>query len=223
MDGYLLVDKPVGWTSFDVVNYIRKMVAEAEGKRPKQVKVGHSGTLDPFATGLLIILIGKYTKRQDEFMKQDKTYEATITLGSISTTGDPEGEITQTDFDEIPTKDEVMTCLNKFVGQIEQIPPQFSAIKVGGKKAYELARSGKPVELKSRRITIHSLQLISYEWPEVKIRTQVSSGTYIRSLAVDIGGALGTGAYCSRLRRTKIAEYEVERAKTIDKISSSVI
>src|SRR5476649_2320405 len=138
MQGLLLVDKPVAWTSFDVVNYVRRIVATAEGKKPKNVKVGHTGTLDPFATGLLILLIGKdYTKRAGEFSKLDKTYEVTMRLGQTSTTGDPEGEITPVS-DNQPTKTELKTALEKFVGEIDQIPPAYSAIKIDGQRAYKL-------------------------------------------------------------------------------------
>src|SRR3989337_4532409 len=173
MDGYLLVDKPAGWTSFDVVAKIRGLIRTETGKK---VKVGHSGTLDPFATGLLIILIGSYTKRQDEFMKMDKVYEATMELGKTSTTGDPEGEVIQIG-DRRPEIEEVRAVLKKFTGEIEQTPPQYSAIKIGGKKAYELARAGKSVELKSRKVTIYSYEDIKYEYPKLSFTVKVSSGT----------------------------------------------
>lgn len=235
MDQVILIDKPAGWTSFDVVAKIRSNLrrnspqSSVNGKQ--KLKVGHSGTLDPFATGLLIILIGSATKRQDEFMKQDKVYEATFRLGAVSTTGDPEGEITERGMlnDErreatpttnyhLPSTEEVQKALAKFVGEITQVPPQYSAIKVNGKKAYELARAGKKVELKPRQVTIYSLELLEYVWPEIKVRAHVSSGTYIRTLAEDIGNELGTGAYCLELRRTKIGGYEVKDAKTIEDI-----
>ena len=235
MDQVILIDKPAGWTSFDVVAKIRsdlrKNSPQSSVNGKQKLKVGHSGTLDPFATGLLIILIGSATKRQDEFMKQDKVYEATFRLGAVSTTGDPEGEITERGMlnDErreatpttnyhLPSTEEVQKALAKFVGEITQVPPQYSAIKVNGKKAYELARAGKKVELKPRQVTIYSLELLEYVWPEIKVRAHVSSGTYIRTLAEDIGNELGTGAYCLELRRTKIGGYEVKDAKTIEDI-----
>lgn len=216
-DGILLVDKPVGWTSFDVVAKIRGQIRreyQEQGIKPtkRQLKVGHAGTLDPFATGLLVILLGDATKKADEFLKLDKVYEATIRLGAISTTGDPEGEIT-----EVPaaqgqalSKAEVEEVLQKFVGEITQIPPIFSAIKVNGQRAYKLAHAGKEVEIPSRQVTIYSIDLLDYTYPELKIRTHVSSGTYIRTLAEDIGEALGTGAYCSALRRTAIHSFTLE-------------
>lgn len=185
-----------------------------------RVKVGHCGTLDPFATGLLILVTGKQTKNAGEFMKKDKVYEATIRLGQVSSTGDPEGEIT--DFQSVQglpleknaqgrtlSKTELGGALKSFVGEIEQTPPMFSAIKINGQRAYKLARKGEVVEIPKRTVTIYSLELIDYTYPELKIRTHVSSGTYIRSLAIDIGEALGTGAYCSELRRTKIADWDV--------------
>lgn len=207
-DGILLIDKPTGWTSFDVVAKLRgarKAQFKAAGIVPtkRQLRVGHAGTLDPFATGLLIILLGDATKRSDEFLKQDKTYEATFVLGSISTTGDPEGEIT-VQSDKVPSAADVKAVFTCFTGDITQTPPIYSAIKIGGQRAYKLARKGKEVDIPSRKVTIHSIELLDYSYPELRIRTHVSSGTYIRSLAVDIGEALGTGAYCSVLRRTSI-------------------
>lgn len=212
MQGILLVDKPAGWTSFDVVNYVRKIVAQAEGKKPKHTKVGHTGTLDPFATGLLVLLIGKdYTRRAAELSKADKTYEVTMRLGQTSTTGDPEGEITATS-DRQPTLDEVMAALTQFTGVSTQTPPAFSAIKVNGQRAYQLARAGKPVILEPRAITIHRIDLISYTYPDVQFTASVSSGTYIRSLVEDIGKVLGSGAFTAELRRLRVGKYQVADA-----------
>jgi tRNA pseudouridine55 synthase len=223
MQGYLLVDKPAGWTSFDVVNYVRRMVANAEGKKPKNVKVGHCGTLDPFATGLLILLVGKdYTRRAMELTKQDKTYEATITLGKTSTTGDPEGEIVEYSKQKV-AREEIEKVLEGFRGQIQQVPPQFSAIKINGQKAYDLARKGQVVEIPPRTVTIHELELVEYSYPELKIRTHVSSGTYIRTLAEDIGKALQTGAYCSQLRRTGIAQWSIQNAVSIEQLKAEPV
>jgi len=211
-DGVVLVDKPVGWTSFDVVAKIRGQIRgeyTARGEKPtkRQLKVGHAGTLDPFATGLLIILLGDATKKADEFLKLDKVYEATIRLGQTSTTGDPEGELTDGS-DVQPSLDNVEHALRNFVGTIKQIPPAYSAIKINGQRAYKLAREGKVFEVPEREVTIYSLELLDYSYPEVKIRTNVSSGTYIRTLAEDVGAALKTGAYCSQLRRNSI--YSIE-------------
>lgn len=212
-DGILLVDKPVGWTSFDVVAKIRGQIrAEytARGEKPtkRQLKVGHAGTLDPFATGLLIILLGDATKKADEFLKLDKVYEATVRLGQTSTTGDPEGELTAVS-DRQPTQEEIETALKQFVGEITQVPPVYSAIKIDGKRAYKLAREGKEVDIPSRQVTIHSIELLEYTCPEVRIRTHVSSGTYIRTLAEDIGVALEVGAYCAGLRRVTAGSFSL--------------
>jgi len=176
-----------------------------------KVKVGHCGTLDPFATGLLILLTGKMTKKSDEFLKLDKVYEATIELGATSTTGDPEGEITKCAAKEI-SSEEVQEVLKKFVGEIEQTPPAYSAIKVDGQRAYKLARAGKKVEIPARKVTIHNIELLEFEFPELKIRVHCSSGTYIRTLAEDIGKALGTGAYTKELRRLKVGDWDVADA-----------
>lgn len=212
MQGILLVDKPADWTSFDVVNYVRRIVANVEGKKPKNCKVGHSGTLDPFATGLLILLIGKeFTRRASEFSKQDKTYEMTMILGKTSTTGDPEGELSEVS-DREPTEQEIIAAISQFQGEIQQIPPAFSAIKVNGVRAYKLARDGKEVVIEARPVTIHSLELLSYNYPEVKLVAEVSTGTYIRTLVADIGKILETGAYTSKLERTQIKNYQLADA-----------
>jgi tRNA pseudouridine55 synthase len=223
-DGILLLDKPAGWTSFDVVAKLRgrrRATFKANGITPtkRQLRVGHAGTLDPFATGLLVILLGDATKRSDEFLKQDKTYEATITLGVTSTTGDPEGELNPLS-DARPTEEAVRTALESFVGIITQTPPAYSAIKINGQRAYKLARKGHEVEIPTRQVTIHSLELLNYAYPELRLRTHVSSGTYIRSLAQDIGAALGTGAYCSQLRRTAIGDFNVQDAATVEALTN---
>ena len=216
MQGILLIDKPRGWTSFDVVNYVRKMVAVAEGKKPKNVKVGHTGTLDPLATGLLVLLVGKeYTRRATELSKHDKTYEVVMKLGQTSSTGDEEGEKSFTS-NQIPTQDKIEAAARRFVGDIMQTPPIYSAIKVNGQRAYDLARQGKSVELKPRPATIYSLAITNYSYPLVHFTVSVSSGTYIRSLVEDIGAQLGTGAYMADLRRTVVGEYSLSAAQAID-------
>ncbi len=219
-DGIVLIDKPAGWTSFDVVAKIRGHIRRGyteQGIKPtkRQLKVGHAGTLDPFATGLLVILLGDATKKATEFLKLDKVYEAEIILGQESTTGDPEGELTAVSNTK-PTAEEVQAVLAAFTGEIRQRPPIFSAIKINGQRAYKLARDGKEVEIPERVVTIHSLELLDYTYPSLKIRTHVGSGTYIRSLAVDIGKALSTGAYCKTLRRTRIADWSIDDAKRLN-------
>lgn len=223
MQGLLLVDKPIGWTSFDVVNYVRRIVANSEGKKPKNIKVGHTGTLDPFATGLLVLLVGKeYTRQAEQYSKLDKTYEVVIKLGETSTTGDPEGEIS-TVSDLEPTLDEVSVAISKFVGKIQQTPPAYSAIKVDGQRAYKLARAGKEVKIEPREVTINRLEISNYNYPELKLEADVSSGTYIRTLAEDIGKVLGIGAYTSQLRRTLVGDYNLSNAVQKDDLSPEAI
>jgi tRNA pseudouridine55 synthase len=222
MDGYLLIDKPLGWSSFDVVNYVRKTIATAEAIKPKQIKVGHTGTLDPLATGLLILLIGSYTKRAPELFKLDKTYEATVKLGEASTTGDAEGEKTFVS-DKQPTRAEIVNVLRKYSGDIMQTPPIFSAMKVGGQRAYKLARQGKAVKLDPRPVTIYKNELKDYEYPVVEFVSQVSSGTYIRSLVEDFGKELGTGAHLISLRRSQVGPYSLNEALQLEKLNSDII
>lgn len=211
-DGILLIDKPADMTSFGVVARVRRVLSKHAGHK---VKVGHTGTLDPFATGLMILVIGKECRNAGNYTKLDKVYEATVILGQTSTTGDPEGEIS-TVSDRVPTRDEVGRALAKFTGEIRQRPPIYSAIKINGQRAYKLARRGETVEMPERQVTIYSLELIDYSYPEVRLRAHVSSGTYIRTLAEDIGQTLTTGAYCRKLRRLQIADYNVADSRTVD-------
>ena len=211
-DRVILVDKPAGMTSFGVVARVRRKLKDEFGHK---VKVGHTGTLDPFATGLLILLSGKFTKKSNEFLKLDKVYETTIKLGYISNTGDTEGEIEKKSNKKIDLK-EIQEILKSFVGEVEQTPPKFSAIKINGQRAYKLARAGKDFEVPSRKVTIYNIEILEYEYPILKLRCHVSSGTYIRTLAEDIGEKLGVGAYCESLRRLKIGEYDVKDAEKLD-------
>ena len=206
-DQIILIDKPANISSFGVVAKVRAHLRDQFGHK---VKVGHTGTLDPFATGLLILLTGKNTKKSSDFLKLDKVYEATLKLGYTSTTGDPEGKIQEYEGGKAPK--DVSLVLNSFIGTIEQTPPKFSAIKVGGQRAYKLARQNQDFKIPSRKVEIYSIKILAYNYPELKIRTHVSSGTYIRTLAEDIGKKLGTGAYLTDLRRTKIANYSVKDA-----------
>lgn len=215
----ILVDKPAGWTSFDVVAKIRSKIRRSyteQGAKPtkRQLRVGHAGTLDPFATGLLVILLGDATKKATEFLKLDKVYEATIRLGATSSTGDPEGDITNNDVRDIPSRAQIEKTTQSFIGKIIQIPPAFSAIKINGQRAYKLARAGHAVEMPSREVEIYSIEPLEYSYPVLKIRTHVSSGTYIRTLAEDIGKSLATGAYTAELRRTNIGQYDIKDALT---------
>jgi tRNA pseudouridine55 synthase len=204
-DGLLLIDKPLGWTSHDVVAKVRNILKNEAGKK---IKVGHTGTLDPLASGLMILVVGSYCKRASEFSKLDKTYEATVKLGQTSSTGDAEGEKVNVS-DAKPTETEVKHTLSSFVGEIEQTPSIYSAIKVDGKRAYKLAREGKEVKIEPRKVTIHSLELTNYSYPKLSFCTSVSSGTYIRTLGEDIGKRLRTGAYLSDLRRTEVGGFSL--------------
>lgn len=226
MNDIVLVDKPAGWTSFDVVAKIRGAIRAsyaAKGVKPtkRQLKVGHAGTLDPFATGLLVILLGDACSRSNEFLKLDKVYDATIRLGATSSTGDPDGELT-TVSDGVPLATEINETLARFTGEITQTPPVYSAIKIGGERAYKLARKGKEVAMPSRQVTVFSLELLDYTYPDIRIRAHVSSGTYIRSLAEDIGATLGVGAYCSELRRISTSTWSIDNAQAIEQVLAGI-
>ncbi len=289
MNGILLVDKPKGWTSFDVVSKVRSILRtaarnqELEGSKlipnsyllvssSKKIKVGHTGTLDPLATGLLVLVVGSYTKKATELSKLDKTYEVAMKLGATSTTGDAEGIITPVknhynsrscnllifseadkvvkdfageieSFDSAqdkPSREKLSEIIKSFVGEIEQTPPAYSAIKVNGQRAYKLARQGKKVKLEPRKVKIYSITDIklsfknsqkttivnkSSNFEEMRFKAKVSSGTYIRSLVEDIGQKLGTGAYMSDLKRTEVGKFVLDDAipaesVTIEQISS---
>lgn len=219
MEGYLLIDKPKGISSFGVVARIRWLIKSETGHK---VKVGHSGTLDPSATGLLILAVGSYTKKLSDLIKKDKTYEVTMLLGQTSTTGDAEGEINQISSKK-PTEIDIKKALQALEGDIMQTPPAFSAIKINGQRAYSLARKGQMVKLTPRPVKIYSNELTFYKYPTVNFISKVSSGTYIRSLVEDLGKNLGTSAYMSDLRRTKIANYNIEQAKKIEDLNIETI
>lgn len=210
--GLLLVNKPSGITSFKVVSIIRKAL--------KVKKVGHCGTLDPLAVGLMIVLVGKSaTKQQDKFMKQDKVYYAKIKLGIKTDTGDLEGQIiSQSDFSNI-TLEQIKSVCNSFIGETEQEPPMYSALKVNGKKLYELARKGITVERKKRKITIYNIDILSFNGNEIEIRVKCSSGTYIRVLAQDIGTKLKTDATLSFLRREQIGPFSLDNAVSLENLT----
>lgn len=204
--GFLLVNKPAGMTSHDVVNIIRKKTGIK--------KVGHAGTLDPMATGLLILAVGKATKEISKFSGMDKIYEAEITLGAESDTDDAEGKLISVS-SQIPKETEIGEALKNMTGETNQIPPKFSAKKINGVTAYKLARQGKEFELKPKKITIYNLDLQNYSYPKINLVCKVSSGTYIRAIARDLGKVLQTGAYLSKLNRTKIGDYRLEDASAI--------
>lgn len=224
MNGILLIDKPAGWTSFDVVNKVRRTVSNSpyNTSNKKRFPVGHTGTLDPLATGLLVLMLGTYTKKVPQYTKLDKTYDVTMRLGQTSTTGDEEGEKTKVS-DDRPSEEQVKAALQHFVGEIMQTPPIYSAIKINGQRAYDLARKGKAPEMKPRPAKIYSVEFQGYTYPDVTFTVEVSSGTYIRSLVEDIGKKLGTGAYMPALRRTKVGNFTLGQAIGMDALSAEYI
>lgn len=210
--GLLLVNKPSGLTSFKLVNIIKKKL--------NVKKTGHCGTLDPLASGLMLVLIDKATKLQDNFMKKDKVYLACIKLGIKTNSGDMAGKIiSQTDYLHVDI-DKIKEACKEFVGETEQIPPMFSALKIGGKKLYELARKGIEIDRKKRKINIHFINVLSYRLGIIEIRVKCSSGTYIRTLAEDIGKKLNTDAVLSSLVREEIGDYKLEQSISLNDIES---
>ncbi len=208
----ILIDKPIDWTSFDVVNKIKFALKRRFGS----IKIGHAGTLDPKATGLLIACTGKKTKEIQQIQDAEKEYTGTIFLGATTPCYDTEQEVDQTfDISAITTED-IIKCAESFIGEQQQFPPVFSAVKVDGKRAYELARKGKEVEIKSKLITIYSFELTNIQLPNIDFRIRCSKGTYIRSIANDFGKRLNNGAYLTSLRRTKIGHYSIENAWILD-------
>lgn len=215
-----LVDKPVGWTSFDVVNKIRLGLKNYRGI--KKIKVGHAGTLDPLATGLLVICIGKATKEIDGYQAQNKEYTGTIHLGATTPSYDLETEVDETFPIEHITPEHVMEVGKQFLGVIEQFPPIFSAIKVDGKRAYKHARAGEELVLKSRTLTVDQFDLSFENWPEIDFVLRCSKGTYVRSLAFDLGKALNSGAYLSSLRRTKNGIFDIKGAWKLEDLMAVI-
>ena len=216
----LLIDKPLEWTSFQAVNKIRWHIKKQFGL--KKIKVGHAGTLDPLATGLLIICTGKMTKQINEFQAQEKEYTGTFHLGATTPSYDLETEVNE----EYPTahitSESIESVTQSFLGEIDQKPPIFSAIKKDGKRLYDIARKGETTEIQSRKVTISAFEITRIAMPEVDFRVSCSKGTYIRSLANDFGIALDSGAHLSTLRRTRIGEFSVENALSIDAFIDSL-
>jgi len=212
MDGILLVDKPQGLTSHDVIDFVRK--------RFGLKKAGHAGTLDPMATGLLVVLTGKYTKKSNSFLNDDKEYEATLTLGATSDTGDAWGRISAGRACAKVTEKEIKDVFNKFLGEIEQAVPSYSAKKFKGRKLYEFARKGIEVKVEPKKVTIHSIEITGIDLPEISFKVSCSKGTYVRQLCADIGAALGCGAYLSGLRRTRSGDFTISEAATLEELKS---
>ena len=217
----LLIDKPINWTSFQAVNSLKWGIRKKFDL--KKIKIGHAGTLDPLATGLLIICTGKFTKRIPELQGQTKEYTGTITLGATTPSYDLETEIDKTYPTGHLTEELIKNTTSKFVGKIEQIPPIFSALKKDGKRLYEFAREGKKVEIKSRQIEIFEFEITKIQLPDVHFRVSCSKGTYIRSLAHDFGKTLNSGGHLSALRRTKIGDYNVNNATSPDSFKENML
>jgi tRNA pseudouridine55 synthase len=217
----LLIDKPIGWTSFDVVNSIRYSIKRTFNI--KKIKVGHAGTLDPLATGLLIICTGKFTKQIDSFQGLDKVYVGSMYMGATTPSFDKETEVDQTfDTNNISTE-MLLEATKQFTGKIEQTPPVYSAVKVDGKRAFEYARKNNEVKIKSRQVTIYNFALLNFELPEIDFMVSCSKGTYIRSLVDDFGKAINNGAYMSSLRRTAIGDFSVSNAYSVDEIKEIIV
>jgi len=210
----LLFDKPLEWTSFQLVNKVRWLIRQNYGI--KKIKVGHAGTLDPLATGLLIICTGKFTKRIQELQGLEKEYTGTFTLGGTTPSYDLETEIDKTYSTEHLSEEVLENAIPQFLGEIEQYPPVFSALKKDGKRLYEYARKGEEVKIDPRKVSISSFSLTRIEMPQVDFKVRCSKGTYIRSLAHDFGKAVDSGAHLSALRRTKIGDFDVEDAYTLE-------
>jgi len=210
----LLFDKDLGWTSFDLVQRVRNTLCRK--MEIKKLKVGHAGTLDPLATGLMILCTGKSTKKIESFQAREKEYTATLKLGATTPSFDLETEEDRTWNTSDIKPEKIKKVLKKFEGEVEQVPPIFSAVKIKGKRAFNYARNGEKVKLQPRKIVIKQLEVLSFELPYLKIRIECSKGTYIRALARDIGEELKCGAYLTELRRTKIGDFNVEDAITVD-------
>jgi len=212
-EGFILIDKPKGITSHDVVDKLREIT--------KIRKIGYAGTLDPLGTGLLILGIGRgATRRLSEFLRLDKEYIAKLRLGAISDTFDKEGKIEFKKIEKIPSREKIGKVIKEFIGQIYQIPPSYSAKKIKGEKAYNLARKGRKVELKPQKVNIYKIKILRYKFPYLEIKVNCSSGTYIRSLASDIGKRLNCGGLLEELRRTRIGNFSVKQAKKLEEINS---
>lgn len=211
----LLLDKPLGWTSFDLVNKVRNSIRRTYGLKGKGIKVGHAGTLDPLATGLMIICTGRMTKQIEQFAGLDKAYSGTIVLGASTPSFDLEKEIDARFATEHITKEAIYEIAKQFLGWQDQVPPLFSAKKIDGKRAYEYARKGEDVEIKTARIEIKTFEITRIEMPEVDFQIRCSKGTYIRSIARDFGLALDSGAYLTNLRRTSIGEMDIKDASDV--------
>jgi tRNA pseudouridine55 synthase len=216
LEGVLNLDKPAGLTSARTIDRIKRLL-------PRKTKIGHAGTLDPFATGVLLVLVGKATRQCEALMDAPKQYEATIKLGATTATDDPESPEQPWPGARPVERASVEAVLPRFVGTILQRPPAYSALKVGGRRAYELARGGETVQLEPRQVNVYDIRLLDYQWPLLRVRIDCGRGTYIRALGRDIGEALGTGGYVLELRRTRVGEFDAQDALSLDDLSPEQI
>ena len=216
----LLIDKPLEWTSFDVVKKVRNLIKKK--LQIKKIKVGHSGTLDPLATGLLIVCTGEFTKRIKEIQGQEKTYTGQFTLGATTPSFDRETKVNHTFNTAHITKQLLKETTKQFIGEITQIPPIFSALKKDGKRLYDFARKNEEVEIKERKVMVHSFEITDINFPEVNFKISCAKGTYIRSIANDFGRALNSGAYLSKLCRTKIGKYNLKDAFSLNEVEEKM-
>lgn len=213
--GLLCVDKPAGCTSRDVVNRLQRLV------RPD--RIGHAGTLDPLATGVLLVCVGPATRLIELLQQQPKTYDAEFRLGAVSTTDDAEGEISESDVSQQPALADIERALQTFVGEVSQVPPQYSAVKISGQRAYKKAREGETFRISARTVQIHSIGDLQFEWPRLKLRIRCGSGTYIRAIARDLGEALGCGGYMTALRRTENGGFTLRDSAAPEDFSAETI
>jgi len=220
LNGLLVIDKPMDWTSMDVVRRVRYAAGKGSG-RVKQ-KVGHAGTLDPLATGVLVMCLGKGTKLVEGLMGQVKVYETVIDLSAFTASDDAELPRQEVAVPTPPTVAQIDAALAKQTGEIEQVPPDFSAVHVEGKRAYKAARQGEPLKLRPKQVRIDSIERLGYDWPRLELRITCGRGTYIRSIARDLGRLLGTGGYLTALRRTAVGDFTIDRAFAMDKLADGL-
>ena len=211
--GVINLDNPSGLSSARVVARVKRLL-------PRGVKIGHAGTLDPFATGVLLLLVGKATRSCEQLMGERKGYEAVVRLGARSATDDPEGPLEELPGAQPVAEDELRRAVAQFVGPIQQRPPAFSAMKVGGQRAYKLARSGEAPEMQARTVTVYDVRILDYAWPNVRLSVECGRGTYIRAIARDLGEALGVGGYLTELRRTFVGRFHVNQAVSLEQITA---
>jgi len=213
MDGIINLDKPAGLSSARAVDAAKRLL-------PRGTKIGHAGTLDPFATGVLLLLVGRATKACERLMDAPKQYEATVKLGGTTATDDPESPEVPTPDATEPARERVESELSKLTGTILQRPPAYSAMKVEGRRAYDLARKGKDVVLEARPVRVYGIDVLAYDWPLLRLRIDCGRGTYVRAIARDLGEALGTGGYLTQLRRTRIGSFDAAGAVTLERLKS---